>query len=500
MRMTPLLCLLVLACGRNSVDDDKDGFVPNIPDEDGERDDTGDGGEDTGEAPDPEPPLECDPMPALPLADERLTGTPPSEDFAFDLEGRLVNVDNFGNLVATTLSGERTVLVPGLNMSAGLAFLPGGDIVYNDVGTNTVKRVNLSTGAVTTLTAGMAYPNGLGVGLDGFVYVAENSGGRVRRIDPDTGDYEVISIDTLFPNGISFSPDYETVYVGSFGGGTVYALSKDEEGVWTTNIVSSVPKVEGPGPCDTALEGDQCFFPSGGVGTCRTGLTDALTCEPGVRDREACEGAEEDDPCVTELMGRVYTSRCRPLTVGEGLYCPAHDGDTMDACSGLAMGGDCSVDGVAGYCYPSWQGENICLLDSVMVDAANTCDGLVAGDTCLYDYPYLPTGGVCTDDGRVVSCVPTYGGFAALDGLNTDACGTVYATDYGGGNLWRLTPDGSVVEVAANLTATWIPNMHFGRGVGGFEEDVLYVMNLDRGGLFAVDLGLPGKAEPYTGE
>ena len=187
-------------------------------------------------------------MPALPLADERLTGTPPSEDFAFDLEGRLVNVDSFSNLVATTITGERTVLVPGMGYTAGMAFLPGGDLVFNDVAANAVKRTSITTGAVTTLTAGLSYPNGLGVGLDGFVYVAENSGGRVRRIDPDTGDYEVISVDTLFPNGISFSPDYETVYVGSFGGGVVYALRRDEEGVWTTNILSSIPKEEGPGP------------------------------------------------------------------------------------------------------------------------------------------------------------------------------------------------------------------------------------------------------------
>ena len=501
MRMTALLCLLALACGRNAIDDDKDGFfTPDPPDDDQPADDTGEGGEDTGEDPDPEPPLECDPMPPLPLADERVSGTPPSEDFAFDLEGRLVNVDNFGNLVATTITGDRTVLVPGMGYTAGMAFLPGGDLVFNDVSANAVKRTSITTGAVTTLTAGLSYPNGLGVGLDGFVYVAENSGGRVRRIDPDTGDYEVISIDTLFPNGISFSPDYETVYVGSFGGGVVYALKKDEAGVWTTNILSTVPATEGPGPCETALEGDQCFFASGGVGTCRTGLTDALTCEPGVRDQAACEGAAEDDPCVTELMGKVYDSRCRPLSIGDGLYCPAHDAESLDVCAGLSVGGACEIDGFSGYCYPSWQGETFCLLDSAYVDAANTCDGLVAGDACLFDYPYLPTGGTCTDDGRVLSCVPNYYTFAALDGLNTDACGTVYATDYGGGNLWRLTPDGSTVEVAANLSASWIPNLHFGRGEGGFEEDVLYVMNYDRGGLFAVDLGLPGKAEPYTGE
>ncbi len=499
MRMTPLLCLLVLACARNTVDDDKDGFTPpDPPDEEG--DDTAGGGPDTGEAPDPDPTFECDPMPALPLAYEGLSGTPSSEDFAFDLEGRLVNVDSFGNLVATNLSGERTVLVPGLTMSAGIAFLPGGDIVYNDVGSSAVKRVNLSTGAVTTLTAGLSYPNGLGVGLDGFVYVAENAGGRVRRINADTGEYEVISVDTLYPNGISFSPDYKTVYAGSFGGGLVYAIQQNDAGEWITNIVSAVPRIEGPNPCEPLLEGEQCYLPNGSVGTCRPGLTEEITCEPGARDRDACAGAEEGDPCATELMGTFYDSRCRTVSIGTELYCPTVDGGLLDACEGLGMSEFCSVDGYFGNCNLTWQGEHFCMLDSVYVAAPDTCDGLVAGDPCLYDYPPFPAAGVCTDDGRRVSCQPNTPYFALLDGLNTDACGTIYATDYGGSNLWRLTPDGSVVEVAANLTAGWIPNMHFGRGVGGFEEDVLYVMNLDRGGLFAVDLGLPGKPEPYTGE
>jgi hypothetical protein len=39
--------------------------------------------------------------------------------------------------------------------------------------------------------------------------------------------------------------------------------------------------------------------------------------------------------------------------------------------------------------------------------------------------------------------------------------------------------------------------MHFGYGVGGFERDVLYVMNYDRGGLFALETTVAGKPEPY---
>ncbi len=42
-------------------------------------------------------------------------------------------------------------------------------------------------GTKETILSGLSYPNGLEVGPDDFLYVAENGTNRVRRVDPDTG-------------------------------------------------------------------------------------------------------------------------------------------------------------------------------------------------------------------------------------------------------------------------------------------------------------------------
>ena len=78
----------------------------------------------------------------------------------------------------------------------------------------------------------------------------------------------------------------------------------------------------------------------------------------------------------------------------------------------------------------------------------------------------------------------------ALDGLNVDACGNVYVTEYIAGKVWRFREQGGDGEMMAKLNSSWIPNLHWGKGVGGFEEDVLYVSDRDQGRLFALKVGV----------
>ena len=73
------------------------------------------------------------------------------------------------------------------------------------------------------------YPNGLDIGPDGYVYVAENGGGRVRRVNADTGEFTVIAVGLTDPNGVAFGNDPGVLYVGSFGGGGVYELELSDE-------------------------------------------------------------------------------------------------------------------------------------------------------------------------------------------------------------------------------------------------------------------------------
>jgi len=113
---------------------------------------------------------------------------------------------------------------------AGLRAVPSGDIVYADVSSGTMFRVDVATGVKSAVLSGMEYANGLEVDLDGYVYAAEQNAGRVRRFDPYTGEFDIVADGLDNPNGVSFSPDYRTLYVGSFGGGTIHAVPFDEHG------------------------------------------------------------------------------------------------------------------------------------------------------------------------------------------------------------------------------------------------------------------------------
>jgi sugar lactone lactonase YvrE len=85
-----------------------------------------------------------------------------------------------------------------------------------------------------------------------------------------------------------------------------------------------------------------------------------------------------------------------------------------------------------------------------------------------------------------------------LDGMTTDICGNVYAlhTD---GHVTRIRPDGRTdefVKLDPVGDDMWTSAVHFGSGRGGWRADALYIM--DRfGGLFEVEVGVPGVPEPH---
>ncbi len=90
-----------------------------------------------------------------------------------------------------------------LNEPAALALDGRGGLHIADQSNNRVRRVDLVTGAITTVAgigesaydgdggpataACLAGPSGLAVGPDGTLYIADTFNGRVRTIDPTTG-------------------------------------------------------------------------------------------------------------------------------------------------------------------------------------------------------------------------------------------------------------------------------------------------------------------------
>ncbi len=284
-------------------------------------------------------PATCSTPNALPITPATLRGFSGSEDFAFDAKGNLVSVDVSANMTRQKKTGNPRVFSPNLGETAGTRFLANGDLVVAAVEQNSVIRI-APNGASTTILSGIAYPNGVEVGMDNYVYVAEHDAGNVRRINPDTGEFTIIASGLINPNGVSFSPDYRTLYIGSFGEGTIHSVTVDEQGAW--------------GP-------------------------------------------------VT-LFGTT------PITGGGG--------------------GEFELGG--------------------------------------------------------------------LDGLTVDACGNVYVTEFEVGLVWRFGPSGGdAPQLVFDADSAWIPNMHWGVGIGGWDDKTLYVMDRDSGRLFAAELGVGEKTRVY---
>ena len=67
-----------------------------------------------------------------------------------------------------------------------------------------------------------------------------------------------------------------------------------------------------------------------------------------------------------------------------------------------------------------------------------------------------------------------------------------------GNSIWRFDAEGAEAQLVASVRSEWIPNMHWGNGIGGWERDVLYVSDRSRSGLFALEVGVGGRADAFA--
>jgi sugar lactone lactonase YvrE len=295
---------------------------------------------------------DCDALNPLPAEFNEFSGITSAEDFVFDLEGYVVSVDPQGNLVRSTKEGETSLVVPGIvSDSAGISMLADGRIVVADPAAGALVIVT-PEGSATTLLSGLSYPNGVEIHQDGWIAVAEHDAGVIRRVDPDTGEFVILADGLMNPNGVTFSPDGGTLYVGSFGGGTVHAIELDESGSVGEPVLFA--EINGGGEatelpwgsdpwtdaCDDLEQGDACTLIDQ-PGTCANWGGGQLYCDAPDPFEQACNGAQVGDPCtlLTE------TGTCEDW--GWGLQCdnPAWwegwgeggglDGIAVDACGNV---------------------------------------------------------------------------------------------------------------------------------------------------------------------
>lgn len=446
--------------------------------------------------------VSCDPaaIPTLPLqVTERIGGFTGAEDFAFDLDGNYVATDDGGNIVRISRDASAfEVWSPAFGESSGTAFLPDGTLAIGNVERGVVQRIR-KNGGTGRLLGGMSYPNGLAVHPDNIVFAADQNTGEILRYDVDADERSVLATDLYSPNGLALSPDYGTLYVGSFGGGTVHAIDLETGAV---TLFGQTPggstSTGGADDCAARAAGDECWLEFVGLGTCVSDGT-GLACE-WVGDRDACQGLAEGDPCTTTTLGQPNDSICQPVSGAPGeLFCPEVPADVVQACVGLSEYDSCEAQGVTRDCRRNWEDILVCDVTRWNDVSEEACQGQSGGDDCVILDVEGYADGTCQQGyyGGLTCDPGWYGGggytfHGGLDGVQVDVCGYVWVTEYTFGYVWRFPPEGGEPELAVETGTFWIPNMHWGTGVGGWELDTMYMQDRFTDELLVIPVGLPG--------
>lgn len=212
------------------------------------------------------------------------------EGLAVDGQGRLYATDLItGNVYRFASPGAApTVLttVPTGNGAGGLAFEPDGDLLIGYASSPAqllgdlllpghIERMNLTTGVVTQIAAGLSATDGLAVAADGTIYATNDFGdlvGRVSRrghVDPDwahlpsangavlSSDGRYLYVDRTFVDpGVSRIPTADPGHPqslitlsGSAAFDALDGLTLDSRNrpVIPTDISGEILRVDGPG-------------------------------------------------------------------------------------------------------------------------------------------------------------------------------------------------------------------------------------------------------------
>jgi sugar lactone lactonase YvrE len=409
--------------------------------------------------------LDCSALPSAPLEFESLEGFTSSEDFVFDADGNYVGVDGNGNLVRISKSGQKQLWAPSIGSTAGMGMLPDGSVVFCEVAQGAIKRA-YPNGSVVVVLGGLLYPNGLDIGPDGFIYVAENSAGRVRRIDPDTGEFSIVALGLQGPNGVAFSNDPGLLYVGSFEGSGVYKIELDAPGQLGHASVFARPGasalLDPVLPCPDQEEGADCESIYYAKGRCQA-LANVVDCMP----VDACPDLPDGEFCYFPESGSCQSGRCVAAPDPcDGLSAGDACEDTLSAFTGECQdsGGvlyctspnPCKDKHAGEACEDPYYGTGQCVreLDYLYCEAHDPCEVLAEGDAC--EIPYFGAG-TCQSGGDALYCTPPN----VCDGLAPgDAC-----ADPNGG-----VPEGTCQAYEEYLYC-WLPNVCDGLAVGDACED-----------------------------
>ena len=86
-----------------------------------------------------------------------------------------------------------------------------------------------------------------------------------------------------------------------------------------------------------------------------------------------------------------------------------------------------------------------------------------------------------------------------LTGLGVDACDNVYALDATAAAVLRIRPQDAAVEVLveAGVDSVALGNLQWGSGIGGWDRETLYVLDVVGDRVVEIEVGVPDKPRAY---
>lgn len=144
-------------------------------------------------------------------------------------DGRLIALEAATGAITEVTDGDgpRTPLLQGLKFPVAMAEAADGKL-YVTQSDGTVVRVDLAAKSIEPVASELAGPEGIDIGADGKLYIAEAAAGRLISIDPKDGAKTVIAegLKTGLPGAEGTLPAYTTTGVAvSKKDGAVYVAS-----------------------------------------------------------------------------------------------------------------------------------------------------------------------------------------------------------------------------------------------------------------------------------